>query len=618
MRNPSTLLVLIASPFICADVNAQGFQWSTTGGAAGISNSYLGAMDIARDPSGNLYLFNDANTTQQCQGITAQPQGGGGSLNTFVHKFNAAGDLQWIRAVGPQFQPFSLECDDAGNLYLLGRTLTNTIVMDDTILTVVASQNHLLKFHPDGDLIWHFDTGMPLTGGLSRTTLLHHSAGRLYFQSGNLEMTCIDTAGTFIATLAASSYTPQTAFPNLWFKSAVSLSNGDVVVAGEHRGALAFGSNPSLPGDPNAAALNRYFFLRLGPELDTLHWFRSHGSFRDRFQYDIPLIRDGSDNIYASVTLNANTPITFGPDQVTSTIGNGIDAFIKMDEGGTPLWMRPMLPSTTNSAYAYALTWKDDDSGLLACGQFFASITFGNITMVPGNTGKGFIAEVAPDGTFVTGFASGTSVSPLQSWGQALATNGSGEYLIAGFLNTLSPWELSCAPVAADRGFYLASFNATSDSVPTPVIALVGDSLIASPAFTGDIQWFLDGSPIAGADGQATAITANGDYSVTYTSTTGCTGTASSSTFLVTTLGLNTMAETMLVLRPNPTNGPVILSGVPVNARVSVLDATGRVRQEFSSARTDLAIELGDEPAGMYMVRMEAEGKVRTMRLLKH
>lgn len=151
-----------------------------------------------------------------------------------------------------------------------------------------------------------------------------------------------------------------------------------------------------------------------------------------------------------------------------------------------------------------------------------------------------------------------------------------------------------------------------------PAIAQVGDSLIAAPTFNGDIQWFLDGSPIAGADGQFTAITANGDYSVTYTSTTGCTGTASSSTFPVTTLGLSTSTEAKLFIRPNPTHGPVVLSGLPVNARVSVLDATGRVRQGPSSARSDLAIDLRDEPAGLYLVRVEAEGKVRTMRILKH
>jgi hypothetical protein len=86
----------------------------------------------------------------------------------------------------------------------------------------------------------------------------------------------------------------------------------------------------------------------------------------------------------------------------------------------------------------------------------------------------------------------------------------------------------------------------------------------------------------------------------------------------VTTLGLNAVAETALVLRPNPTDGPVVLSGVPLNAIVTVLDATGRMRQQLSNARVDMAIDLGDAPAGLYVVRVEAEGKVRTARILKH
>lgn len=60
MRKLRTLLVMIASPFIATDLNAQGYQWSNTGGEVGISNSFLGALDIPRDPAGNLYLFNDA------------------------------------------------------------------------------------------------------------------------------------------------------------------------------------------------------------------------------------------------------------------------------------------------------------------------------------------------------------------------------------------------------------------------------------------------------------------------------------------------------------------------------------------------------------------------------
>lgn len=613
----ATALTLLLHP---GNANAQGFQWSTTGGAAGISNSYMGAMDIARDPSGDLYLFNDANTAQQCQGDTVQPLGGGGSLNTFIHKFDADGILQWIRPIGPFFQPFSIECDEAGSIYLLGRTLTSDILLADTVLSVTANRNHLLKFAPNGDLIWHHDTGMPLTGGVGRTTLLHHAAGRLYFQSGNLSMACIDTSGAPVGTLTATSYVPQTAFQNLWFKSAVSLSNGDLVVAGEHRGELAFGTNPSLPGDPNAAALNHYFFLRLGPELDTIHWFTSHGSFLDRYEYDIPLIRDGADQVYAAVTLNANTPITFGPDQITSTLVNGLDAIVKMDANGSPLWMRA-LPNTSNSAYAFALTWKDDDSGLLACGEFTTTITFGNITLTPGNTGRGFITEVAPDGTFVTGYASGKpAIQPnaLQSWGQALASTGGGEYLITGFMNILSNWELSCTPVAPDQGFFLGSFTAVPDSVPTPTITQSGDSLIATPAFGGEIQWFLDGAPITGATGNSIAIPANGSYSVTYTSTTGCTGTAASSSFSVTTMGLGVPNGSSTVdLMPNPTEGPFRITGLTEGSIVRLVDATGRTLLFRRSHGGSLELDLSHLPNGPYLVRIGSADAVHTLRVLK-
>ena len=621
MRNVHTApIAALALLFHTGTIQAQGFQWSTTGGAAGISNSYLGAMDIARDPSGNLYLFNDANTAQQCQGDTVQPLGGGGSLNTFIHKFDADGILQWIRPVGSQFQPFSIECDEAGSIYLLGRSLVGNIFLEDTVLSVTANRNHLLKFAPNGDLIWHHDTGMPLTGGFSRTTLLHQAAGRLYFQSSNLSIACIDTSGAPIGTFSATSYVPQTALQNLWFKSAIGLSNGDVVVAGEHRGELAFGSNPSLPGDPNAAALNRYFFLRLGPELDTLHWFSSHGSFRDRLQYDIPLIRDGADHVYASVTLNPNTPIVFGPDQITSTLGNGLDAIVKMDASGTPLWMRA-LPNTSNSAYAFGLTWKDDDSGLLACGQFTANITLGSITLTPGNTGRGFIAEVAPDGTFVTGYASGTPGTPpgpVQSWGQALASNGGGEYYITGFLNTLSNWELSCTPVVADRGFFLGAFTAVPDSVPTPTITQSGDSLVATPAFGGDIEWFLDGSAIPGASGESISISANGNYSVSYTNSTGCTGTATSSTFLVTTLGLAHTADISgVLLMPNPTEGLLRVSGLSDNSIIRIIDTTGRTLLTHRSSGAVLVLDVSTLPCGPYLVRIESADATNTFRVVK-
>ena len=52
---------------------AQRFDWATTGGASGIANSFGGALDIARDPQGNIYTVDFSNHAQQCQGDTLQP-----------------------------------------------------------------------------------------------------------------------------------------------------------------------------------------------------------------------------------------------------------------------------------------------------------------------------------------------------------------------------------------------------------------------------------------------------------------------------------------------------------------------------------------------------------------
>jgi len=611
MRTPILLgLSIVNVMYFTMRSSAQDFNWASSGGAAGLSNSFLGALDLARDTEGNLYLFNDANTRQQCQGDTVVPVGVPASTNTFVHKFNAAGELQWIRPVGPDLQPFSIRCDDAGNAYLLGRTLSNTLTLEDTTLSVTAARNYLLKFSPEGDLIWLNNTGMLSTGGFGRTTLLHHAAGRLYFQSGNLSMTCIDTAGNPVASLAASSYVPQTAFPNLWFKNAVSLSNGDVVVAGEHRGELAFGEDPSQPGNAAASALNRYFYLRLGADLDTIHWYRSHGHFQDRYQFNIPLAVDPADNIYTSATLGFNTPILFGPDQITnSTLGNGIDAILKMDADGTPLWMRPI--DATGSTYAYGLTLKDDGNSLYLCGQQTGSTaTFGPSVILTSATGGGFIAEITTDGDFTDGFPTGVPGPPpngVQSFSYALISQGEGRYVVSGKLGAFSPWILSCVERIPNRGFFLTEFTGLPDEVPEPQITQEGSTLIASPLFTGTIQWLLNNEPIAGANGQSFETTQNGTYSVTYTNEIGCIGSDTSAVLLITTTGSNAPAEPghMLTAWPNPTEDLLYLQDLPTTGTVeiTIVDALGRAVDSFSNTGPTATIDTREWPNGIYWLR---------------
>lgn len=604
--------------------NAQGYTWASSGGVTAVANSFSGALDLARDPQGNLFLFNDGNTPQQCQGDTVQPNGGAGSANAFVHKFNSAGELQWIRAVGPQFQPFSIRADEAGNAYFLGRTLVNTIIVGDTTVNVTAARNYLLKFSPDGDLVWAHDTGMPSAGGVGRMTMLHYANGLLYFQSGNLSMASIDTAGVPEASLAATSYVPQTAFPNLWFKNAVSLSNGDVIIAGEHRGELAFGTEPNQPGDASTAALNRYFFLRCSADLDSVRWYRSHGHFQDRLIHNIPLVVDPADNIYACATLGFNTPIAFGPDVITNTtLNSGIDAVLKMDADGTPLWMRPI--NSTASTYAYGLTVKDDGNSLYLCGQQTSSTaTFGSTVITASATGKGFIAEINTDGEYLTGFHTGVLAQAggaLQSFAYALVSQSDGRYVVSGQLNTFSTWELSCVDRIPNRGFFVTEFTGTPDLVPLPVITQVGGTLIASPDFDGSIQWLLNTELIPGATGQTYEPTENGNYSVIYTNVDGCESSATSAVLVVTTTGLAgaTATGSSLEAWPNPTEGALFLRGLPASGAVwiAIVDATGRTVAAQNAVGPNAHIDTMALQSGVYWLRVGDGAGQQVLRFVK-
>lgn len=625
MHKALTLATLLILCMLSAlNANAQGFGWATSGGVTGTANSFSGALDLARDPQGNLFLFNDGNTPQQCQGDTVSPSGGPGSVNAFVHKFNSAGELQWIRPVGPQFQPFSIRADEAGSAYLLGRTLVNTLIVGDSTLNVIASRNYLLKFSPEGALVWVHNTGMPSTGGLARTTMLHYAGGRLYLQSADLSLSSIDTAGNGLITLAATSYAPQTAFTNLWFKNAASLSNGDVIIAGEHRGELAFGTDPSQPGDPTAAALNRYFYLRCSADLDSIRWYRSHGSFKDRFQSNIPLVADGADNIYSIATLNFNTPIQFGPDLITNTtLVNGTDAVLKMDADGNPLWMRQL--NSTAGTFAYGLTLKDDGNSLYLCGQQSSStLTFGSTVITASETGKGFIGEINTEGEYLTGFHTGVPAqlpNALQSFAYALVAQGDGRYVVSGQLNTLSPWELSCVERIPNRGFFVTEFTGVSDEVPQPQISQDGNTLTASPAFAGAIQWLLNGEPIAGANGQSHEPTENGNYSVTYNNEDGCMGTAISEVLVVINTGLEALGSTLPGLQawPNPTEGRLLISGLPPTgtAQIRMLDAMGRTVAAFTTTGGSAAIDIAALQHGAYWLHAMNGNAQQVLRIMK-
>jgi hypothetical protein len=140
MKKIITIALLLASVFS----QAQHFDWVSTAGYAGVANSFSGAIAIERDSQGNLYTLDVANGAQQCQGDTVQPISGANT--TFLYKFNANGELQYIKPIGVNFFPLNLQVDENDNLYLLGALLgSNKLRVNDTLITGIENR----KLYPE-------------------------------------------------------------------------------------------------------------------------------------------------------------------------------------------------------------------------------------------------------------------------------------------------------------------------------------------------------------------------------------------------------------------------------------------------------------------------------------
>lgn len=78
-----------------------------------------------------------------------------------------------------------------------------------------------------------------------------------------------------------------------------------------------------------------------------------------------------------------------------------------------------------------------------------------------------------------------------------------------------------------------------------------------------------------------------------------------------------------VALTPNPTSGLSTLAvqfTEPVDAHIMVLDMLGRPLSTHEITRTqsaDIALDLSDNPAGIYLVRIMVEGKVKTLKLVR-
>ncbi len=612
MRTTTTTILFMLLAANC--LFAQRFNWATSGGYAGIANSFNGAIDIAVDPQGNIYTMDFGNGLQQCQGDTIDKLS---SYTTFIYKFNPQGALLSISRVGAlsgDFYGYNLETDDAGSVYILGQPngVTSIIINDDTV-SAIGNTNQLIKIDANGNYAWKINTGAATNG---EGCMLQYSKGYLYYQSGNLTVSKIDTAGVIGANLSAGFYSSPTASMGVLYKGSGVFSNGDILLAAMSYGSVAFGTD-TLNNIGNPFLTIPVLLVRCDTNMNVV-WARYASNVRDPDKNFLPVAIDQNDAVYVGVQVNYEMIIGTDTIGAQGTIFTGEGGVIKIDASGNDVWARAF--QSTSTCYAWCMTNTSDNSGILVGGGYTGVATVGSVTLPSAPNGLPFMSKMDANGNFSNVFS--YLSAPSQTDALCLEAGSNGVYYVGGKLpNASTAPVFSCTPIAPAKGFYLGAFTEQPDSVPTPSITVNGTLLTATPTFFGDIQWYLNGNILTGETGQTLNATQSGNYTVEYTYTTGCVGSQTSAVQTINLTSVNNVNDKdVFVVYPNPSNGLIQFKRLNKNqdiTNISIKNLAGITILSTSTYKDNQLLDITNAASGVYFAEVITERGVTIIKVLK-
>ncbi len=212
-------------------------------------------------------------------------------------------------------------------------------------------------------------------------------------------------------------------------------------------------------------------------------------------------------------------------------------------------------------------------------------------------------AASATTGATYQWFNNGTAIAGATS--ATFTANAAGSYTVEATAN-------GCA--SAQSTATTVTVNATP---ATPTISQNGGILTSSSA-TGN-QWFLNGTPIAGATGQTYVTTTNGAYTLQVTAN-GCPSALSAVTNVTTSGVKDAMGGMSVAVYPNPTSGSfnVKLNGYQKEATVVLYNLAGQLiaTDKVSADGKAKNIDIKGLAAGTYMLKVTSDKGVQVTRLV--
>ena len=319
---------------------------SGTGSASGPGSAIQNGNSIAVDASGNSYIAGTfSGNTMSLDGTTLTNVGNAMSVDIFIAKYDAVGNLLWVKSAGGTSidLAYGIAIDPNGNAYITGSFSGPFIVLGSTALinsNPTGTDVFIAKYDTAGNLVWAKGAGGTdiefgrsiaadasgntyITGYFSSPTL---SFGTTILTNAGLEDIFIakyDASGNFVWAKNAGGADHDYAF------GIAADPNGNSYLTGFFESStISFGATILT----NSGGLD--FFIAKYDTFGNPVWAKRAGGTADDGAFCIAA--DTSGNTY--LTGFFGSTISFGATTLTNS-GGGDDFFTaKYDTSGNPVW----------------------------------------------------------------------------------------------------------------------------------------------------------------------------------------------------------------------------------------------------------------------------------------
>ncbi|NVK62990.1 MAG: SBBP repeat-containing protein, partial [Flavobacteriales bacterium] len=158
------------------------------------------ANDIAIDDAGNVYLVGGTKSTSGIASGGFQNTHGGGSYDGFLVKFDSAGNRIWSTYYGGTGweEARSISTDTTGNVYITGFTSSTNSIASGGFQNTYAGGTYdsfLVKFNAAGNRLWATYYGGPGNEGYDGNGVATDNFGNVYLTGWTSSLTGISSGG---------------------------------------------------------------------------------------------------------------------------------------------------------------------------------------------------------------------------------------------------------------------------------------------------------------------------------------------------------------------------------------------------------------------------------------